>query len=719
MPLTELSTTPFVAGHQLAPYSFSNIKPMKCLLTITLAASALLLAIPACLAETKIVVDYNDTSHASADFKFKTVPAPAKANAATKASFTIVDGQRDQNGGDLGTLHDGKLPTEEDQPSENFFFNAGTDGGRLLVDLGGALELRQVNTYSWHPGTRGPQVYKLYASDGEAGDFNAKPKRGTDPLNNGWKLIAKVDTRPKTGEGGGQYGVSISDTEGAIGKYRYLLFDIANTETDDGFGNTFYSEIAVIDKAGGTGSGAGTSEPAKSAYVIPSADGYCQISIDTSGAPDLQEWAETKLAPVLAQWYPKLTIMLASDGYSAPTNFSVIIRPGRGVAATGGGRVTANSTWLKRELNGEAVGALLHEEVHVVQRYGGGRRNNPDYKPTPGWLTEGIPDYIRWFLYEPQSHGADVAYFRTRRNPNLNYDGLYRVSANFLNYVIETYAKDKNLITKVNAACREGKYTDDLWKELTGKSLPELNDEWKAEMKKELAQGSGSVQAATAEGSAPNALTDAEKVAGWKLLFNGKDFTGWHNFKRQGVLPGWQVKDGALVCADPNNAKDIVTEDQYDWFELQLDYNISEAGNSGIMYHVTDAGGAVWATGPEYQLEDNKAAADKVRCGWLYALYQPPDDPTTGKPLDATKPVGEWNHVRLLISQEKCEHDINGVKYFEYVLGSEDFNNRVAKSKFARMPGFAKSNTGYIALQGDHGQVSFRNIKIRPIAPKP
>ena len=79
-----------------------------------------------------------------------------------------------------------------------------------------------------------------------------------------------MDTRPKTGDGGGQYGVSISDTEGTIGKYRYLLFDMSNTETDDDFGNTFYSEIVVIDKGGGTGSGAGTSEPAKSAFVIPS-----------------------------------------------------------------------------------------------------------------------------------------------------------------------------------------------------------------------------------------------------------------------------------------------------------------------------------------------------------------------------------------------------------------------------------------------------------------
>jgi hypothetical protein len=215
-----------------------------------------------------------------------------------------------------------------------------------------------------------------------------------------------------------------------------------------------------------------------------------------------------------------------------------------------------------------------------------------------------------------------------------------------------------------------------------------------------------------------NTLTAEEKAAGWKLLFNGQDYSGWHNFKSPDVRPGWQVKDGALVCADPHNAGDIVTPDQYDWFELQLEYNITPAGNSGIIFRVADEGGAVWATGPEFQLEDNKEAKDPQRCGWLYALYQPADDPKTGKPIDATKPAGEWNHVRLLITPEKCVHEINGVKYFEYQLGSEDFKSRVAKSKFAKMPLFAKFDRGYIALQGDHGQVSFRNIKIRPIEVK-
>lgn len=223
---------------------------------------------------------------------------------------------------------------------------------------------------------------------------------------------------------------------------------------------------------------------------------------------------------------------------------------------------------------------------------------------------------------------------------------------------------------------------------------------------------------ATAADSTPNTLTDAEKAQGWKLLFNGTDFSGWHNFKSAGIKAGWQVKDGALVCVDPHNAGDIVTPDKYGAFELQIDYNISEAGNSGIMYHVTDEEGAAWATGPEFQLEDNVKAADQIRCGWLYALYQPPTDPKTGKPLDATKPVGQWNHIRLLVTPEKCLHEINGVTYFEYVIGSEDFKDRVAKSKFAKMPKFAKADAGYIALQGDHGQVSFRNIKIRAIPAK-
>jgi hypothetical protein len=155
------------------------------------------------------------------------------------------------------------------------------------------------------------------------------------------------------------------------------------------------------------------------------------------------------------------------------------------VAATGGTRITANSAWLKEELHREAIGALVHEEVHVVQQYRG-RRGNPDFKPAPGWLVEGIPDYIRWFLYEPQSHGADVTWLRTRRNLSLKYDARYRVTANFLNYVVEHHDPKKELIARLNAACRQGQYTDELWTPCTGKTLLELNDEWKAATEKQL-----------------------------------------------------------------------------------------------------------------------------------------------------------------------------------------------------------------------------------------
>jgi hypothetical protein len=269
-----------------------------------------------------------------------------------------------------------------------------------------------------------------------------------------------------------------------------------NREATPEFGNTFYSEIDVRTMEPAEPEVAVRARPIQASgseatdnpFLIPSADRYCQISINTSEAPELKEWAEQKLAPVLAEWYPKLVAMLPSEGYSAPTNFSVNIRPGNGVAGTGRTRITANANWLKRELNGQAIGALLHEEVHVVQQYRGGRRSNPDYKRPPGWLVEGIPDYIRWFLYEPGSHGADTAYFRVHRNLKLNYDGLYRISANFLNYVIENYGKDKDLLARVNAACRQSSYTDDLWREMTGKSLPELNEEWKAALQKELAE---------------------------------------------------------------------------------------------------------------------------------------------------------------------------------------------------------------------------------------
>ncbi len=231
-------------------------------------------------------------------------------------------------------------------------------------------------------------------------------------------------------------------------------------------------------------------------------------------------------------------------------------------------------------------------------------------------------------------------------------------------------------------------------------------------------QSARSDDAASQSSSPPNTLTDAEKAAGWKLLFDGKTTDGWHSYKKDDVMPGWQVVDGTLACVDPHNAGDLVTKDKYGAFELSLQYNISKGGNSGVMFHVTDAGPKVWTTGPEVQLLDNELGADPQKAGWLYQLYEPAIDPETGKPADATKPAGQWNDLRIVITSDKCATYMNGKQYYTFVLGSDDWNQRVAKSKFAAMPDFGKADTGYIALQGDHGQVAFRNIKIRPIESK-
>jgi hypothetical protein len=212
------------------------------------ATAALLILTVTAAAQVKVIIDHNPNATATSAFKFKNVLSPAKDDAAAKAKLLLVEGEVDGNGADLSALTDGVLPTEEDQPAANFFWNAGTGGGRLQMDLGNVIDLAQVNTYSWHPNTRGPQVYRLWASDGADPKFNPAPKTNLDPAACGWKLIAVVDTRSKEGNDGGQFGVSITDARGSLGKFRYLLFDCFVTETADEFGNTFYSEIDVVAK---------------------------------------------------------------------------------------------------------------------------------------------------------------------------------------------------------------------------------------------------------------------------------------------------------------------------------------------------------------------------------------------------------------------------------------------------------------------------------------
>ena len=221
---------------------------------------------------------------------------------------------------------------------------------------------------------------------------------------------------------------------------------------------------------------AGSLAAAETNITFQAGGGKYHFTMDSAVAPDLSEWANTELVPVVKEWYPKIVKLLPSDGFEANTNVTIRFRDNmRGTpASAGGGRVNCNAEWFRKNLKGEAKGAVVHELVHIVQEYGRARRANPDAARTPGWIVEGIPDYIRWFLYEPQAKGAEI----TQRNlSRAKYDGNYRITANFLNWVVEKY--DKQVIQKLNVAAREGKYAEELWKEYTGKTVQDLGDEWR------------------------------------------------------------------------------------------------------------------------------------------------------------------------------------------------------------------------------------------------
>jgi hypothetical protein len=215
-----------------------------------------------------------------------------------------------------------------------------------------------------------------------------------------------------------------------------------------------------------------------------------------------------------------------------------------------------------------------------------------------------------------------------------------------------------------------------------------------------------------------NRLTDSEQAAGWKLLFNGTTTAGWRNFKEPGVSPGWQVCDGAL-CRVDQSAGNLITVGEYDNFVLELDYKVPEHANSGIMFRVSEESKRPPSSGVELQILDNaNPKGDAQKSGWAYGLYRPPLDSKTGKPVDATRPAGQWNHIKLVCDGPHIQHWMNGVKYCEYDIGSDDWKQRVADSKFARFPEFAKSARGHIVLQGDHGDVCFANIKLLPLPAK-
>ncbi|MGD8278677.1 MAG: DUF1080 domain-containing protein [Gemmatimonadota bacterium] len=209
---------------------------------------------------------------------------------------------------------------------------------------------------------------------------------------------------------------------------------------------------------------------------------------------------------------------------------------------------------------------------------------------------------------------------------------------------------------------------------------------------------------------APNTLTAAEQAAGWKLLFDGKTTAGWRGWKQEAMPEGWAAVDGTLTRT-AGGGGDIITVDQYDNFELALDWKIAPGGNSGIFFHVTEEGDAMYWSAPEFQVLDDSAHADglvpETSAGANYALNAPTKE--------MARPVGEWNEARILVNGPHVEHWLNGEKIVEYELWSDDWKARVAASKFAAWPIYGMAKTGYIGLQEHGSAVAYRNIRIRPI----
>ncbi|HBU37949.1 MAG TPA: glucose dehydrogenase [Planctomycetaceae bacterium] len=219
-----------------------------------------------------------------------------------------------------------------------------------------------------------------------------------------------------------------------------------------------------------------------------------------------------------------------------------------------------------------------------------------------------------------------------------------------------------------------------------------------------------------------NRLTESEKRSGWELLFDGRSLQRFKGYQQDTPGAGWRVIDGVIVRAEA--AGDLLTKEMYDSFEIQLEYRISEAGNSGLMFHVSEDGKRPWYSGPEVQIIDNDAGKDGQKAGWLYQLYEPHEkkwvmriEKAAGLPVkelvDATRPAGEWNHLYLRVTPGSSEVCLNGVSYYKFVIGSDDWNKRVAKSKFSKFEQFGKSRNGHLCFQ-DHGdEVAFRSIKVR------
>ena len=210
-----------------------------------------------------------------------------------------------------------------------------------------------------------------------------------------------------------------------------------------------------------------------------------------------------------------------------------------------------------------------------------------------------------------------------------------------------------------------------------------------------------------------NTLTEKEKKEGWRLLFNGKNLDGWKTFQGK-EISGWKIIDGVLNNSGvgSDHGGDIVTREKFQSFELYIEWKIAPKSNSGIFFHVNEKiGKAIYESGPEYQLIDDRGWPDKLHddqySGANYAMHVPQNA--------VVKKLDEWNQTRIIVDGTHVQHYLNGVKVVDYNLWDADWNTRKEKGKWKDFPYYGMAKKGQIGLQDHGGLAQFRNIKIKVI----
>ena len=219
-----------------------------------------------------------------------------------------------------------------------------------------------------------------------------------------------------------------------------------------------------------------------------------------------------------------------------------------------------------------------------------------------------------------------------------------------------------------------------------------------------------------------NTLTQAERDAGWQLLFDGKSTDGWRAYNKE-TFPdrGWWVEDGLLTVgtsggSETGDGGSIVTVESFSDFELTVDFILQDTSNSGIFYRVIEnETDPIWANAPEFQLIDDETYMVTQAEGWGPTHRTGDNYDLHDSMVRSMKPVGEWNTARIIVNGNHVEHWLNGQKTVEYEFGSTEWEELVAASKFSQYPAYGRTQSGPIGLQ-DHGHtVRFRNIKIRKL----